>query len=92
MTTIKLGRHAIRLPEFRVARIAIGGGLMVGGVLGFLPILGFWMVPLGLLVLSVDLPAVRHQRRRLAVRWGRWRQSRTGEGPRPRADRREASR
>jgi len=27
---------------------------MVGGVLGFLPILGFWMIPLGLLVLAPD--------------------------------------
>ena len=32
----------------------IGIGLMVGGVLGFLPILGFWMIPLGLLVLAPD--------------------------------------
>ncbi len=27
---------------------------MVGGVLGFLPVLGFWMIPLGLLVLAPD--------------------------------------
>ena len=35
-------------------RWVIGIGLMVGGVLGFLPILGFWMIPLGLLVLAPD--------------------------------------
>jgi hypothetical protein len=52
-------------------------GLMfiVGGLLGFLPILGFWMVPVGLLILSVDIPQVRRRRRRLAVWWGRRRQA-----------------
>lgn len=35
-------------------RWVIGISLMVGGVLGFLPILGFWMIPLGLLVLAPD--------------------------------------
>jgi hypothetical protein len=42
--------------------------LIGGGVLGFLPILGFWMIPLGLLVLSFDLPQVRRWRRRFLVR------------------------
>lgn len=57
------------MPRSRVGRIIIGLLLVVGGVLGFLPILGFWMVPLGLLVLSQDLPFVRRQRRRLTVWW-----------------------
>jgi len=39
--------------------------------LGFLPVLGFWMIPLGLLVLSVDLPAVRRWRRQFTVWWNR---------------------
>ena len=33
--------------------------LIVGGVLGFLPILGFWMVPLGLLLIAIDWPVLR---------------------------------
>jgi hypothetical protein len=41
------------------ARWVIGILLMVGGVLGFLPILGFWMVPLGLLVLAPDFKWAR---------------------------------
>lgn len=57
------------MPRSRVGRIATGSALVVGGTLGFLPILGFWMVPLGLIVLSHDLPAVRRRRRRLAVWW-----------------------
>ena len=41
------------------------------GLLGFLPVLGFWMLPLGLLVLSVDFPIVRRWRRQLTVWWHR---------------------
>ena len=58
----------------RWLRLAIGVLLILGGVLGFLPILGFWMFPLGLLVLSYDLPLARRWRRRLEVSWlRRWR-------------------
>ncbi|SLN50238.1 hypothetical protein [Oceanibacterium hippocampi] len=60
-----------RLPASRVARIAIGVLLVIGGLLGFLPVLGFWMIPLGAMVLSIDLPAVRRLRRRVEVWWGR---------------------
>jgi hypothetical protein len=49
---------------------------------GFLPVLGFWMIPLGLLVLSVDLPIVRRWRRQLTVWWHR----RKGEPEGPSAD------
>jgi hypothetical protein len=64
------------LPASRAARIALGGALIVGGIAGFLPILGFWMLPLGMLVLSVDVPAVRRWRRRFSVWWARRRQAR----------------
>ena len=64
------GRH-FHLPRSRWLRIAIGVVLVVGGILGFLPILGFWMVPLGLLVLSYEFAAVRRWRRRLVVWWER---------------------
>lgn len=37
-----------------IARQILGILLLVGGILGALPILGFWMIPLGLMVLSVD--------------------------------------
>jgi hypothetical protein len=33
--------------------------LVAGGVVGFLPILGFWMVPLGLALVAIDLPFLR---------------------------------
>ncbi|SKA36410.1 hypothetical protein [Consotaella salsifontis] len=59
------------LPRSRILRMSIGGAFVVGGLLGFLPILGFWMVPLGAMILSVDLPVVRRWRRRFSVWWER---------------------
>ncbi|MGB8818001.1 MAG: PGPGW domain-containing protein [Rhizobiaceae bacterium] len=62
------------LPRSRAARVAIGVALIFFGILGFLPVLGFWMIPLGLFVLSQEFGWIRRLRRRLAVRWGRRRQ------------------
>lgn len=64
-------RHRLRLPHTRWKRIALGWALVAGGLLGFMPVLGFWMLPLGLAVLSVDVPYVRRRRRRLSVWWAR---------------------
>ncbi|MCP5367694.1 MAG: hypothetical protein H6907_06045 [Hyphomicrobiales bacterium] len=73
-----LDRHGLRLPASRGRRIALGWALVVGGILGFLPVLGFWMIPLGMAVLSVDLPWFRRLRRRTAVWWGRRRAGQQG--------------
>ena len=40
-------------------RSVVGLLFMVGGVFGFLPILGFWMFPLGLALIALDLPPTR---------------------------------
>lgn len=64
-----LGRFELPFPRSRSGRIITGSLLIGGGFLGFLPVLGFWMVPLGLLVLSHDLPSVRRKRRRVAIWW-----------------------
>jgi hypothetical protein len=74
---IHLFGRRVALPHSRPVRITIGSLLMVFGVFGFLPVLGFWMVPLGLLVLSHDIGWARRNRRRLAVWWER-RQRRNG--------------
>ena len=61
--------------------------LIAGGVFSFLPLLGIWMLPLGLLLLAVDLPILRgpisaliirgrRMGHRLALRWKHWRQGR----------------
>ena len=63
-------RH-FHLPQSKAVRIGIGILLVIGGFIGFLPVLGFWMIPLGLLVLSIDLPIVRRWRRQLTVWWHR---------------------
>lgn len=48
-------------------RLLLGLVLIAGGVLGFLPILGFWMIPLGVVVALMDIrPIVRA----IAARFG----------------------
>lgn len=36
-------------------RLVVGLLLILGGVFGFLPVLGFWMIPLGLGVAALDV-------------------------------------
>ena len=69
--SVKLGSYRLPLPRSRILRIVIGVLLILGGIFAILPIFGFWMVPLGLLVLSVDIPRVRRWRRRFAVWFSR---------------------
>ena len=40
---------------------ALGILLIVGGVFGFLPILGFWMIPLGAAFIALDIPPLRRR-------------------------------
>ncbi|RDJ13412.1 hypothetical protein [Rhizobium grahamii] len=70
-----LGSISIPLPRSRIARLTIGVLLIFGGVLGFLPVLGFWMLPLGFILLSHDLHLVRRMRRRFSVWWTKRRKS-----------------
>ena len=77
---IKFAGRTISLPESKMLRLTIGTLLMFGGLLWFLPILGIWMIPLGLLVLSVDIAIIRRWRRRGEVKIGRWRNGKTGNG------------
>ena len=79
---IRVGRRTYRVPGSRSQRTLVGLALLVGGIMGFLPVVGFWMIPLGLVVLSVDSPRIRRRRRRLEVWWGRRvnnRQNRRGQ-------------
>jgi hypothetical protein len=66
----------VALPRSRAVRIGLGVALVLGGLVGFLPILGFWMIPLGIIVLSIDLAIARRLRRRTVVWWGRRRRAR----------------
>ena len=46
-------------------RLVVGILLMIGGLFAFLPVLGVWMIPLGILVAALDVrPLMRWWRRR----------------------------
>jgi hypothetical protein len=51
----------------RWIRIPVGLLLVVGGLAGFLPVLGFWMVPVGLVLLARDVAFLRRPVRRSLV-------------------------
>lgn len=42
-------------------RSLVGVLLMIGGVFGFLPVLGFWMFPLGMAFIALDIPFTAHR-------------------------------
>ncbi len=79
MAAVRLGKRRFNVPGTPVVRIAIGVLLIIFGILGFLPFFGFWMLPLGVVVLSVDLHPVRRFRRRFEVWWGRRRERKRAE-------------
>ena len=61
-------------------RLVIGLSLILGGILWILPILGLWMIPLGLLVLAPDFRWARKgylsivlMLRKLRTKTARWR-------------------
>ena len=62
-------------------RIPIGLLLIVAGIVGFLPVLGFWMVPLGLLLIAQDIPFLRRPTLRallwLERKWVDWKRRRS---------------
>jgi len=60
-------------PESRWARLPAGALLMLGGLLGFFPVLGFWMLPLGVILIAEDVPLFRRAVAR-ALAWAerRW--------------------
>jgi len=51
-------------PRSRIARLIVGTGLIIGGSLWFLPVLGWWMLPVGIAILSTDYPRIRRMRRK----------------------------
>jgi len=47
--------NRMRQPQARLIRIPLAILLILGGIFSFLPVLGIWMLPLGLLLLAIDL-------------------------------------
>ncbi|MBR1150518.1 hypothetical protein JQ575_07715 [Bradyrhizobium sp. JYMT SZCCT0428] len=46
----------LRKPSSRYVRIPIAILLILGGIFSILPVLGLWMLPLGLLLFAQDVP------------------------------------
>ena len=75
-----MNRLEQRLPHFAGAslhylvesspwvRVPPALALIAGGTVGFLPVLGFWMMPLGLLLIAQDVPPLRNSIGR-AINW-----------------------
>jgi len=63
------GRHALewlRVPERRWLRMGAALALILGGFLSILPIFGLWMLPLGLALMSDDIPWLKVPMEKLA--------------------------
>ena len=49
----------LRKPSSFAVRLIVASLLIVGGFFSFLPILGLWMLPLGLLFIAQDMPLLQ---------------------------------
>jgi hypothetical protein len=85
----RVGRaiHVLRQPWAMLIRIPLAIFLVVGGVFSFLPVLGIWMLPLGLLLLAIDLPFLQRPVNSTVIsgqrRWSLWRRARRNRKPPP---------
>ena len=70
----------LRRPESRWLRVPLAILLILGGIFSFLPVLGIWMLPLGLLLLALDLAFLQGPVNTAIVRgmrkWTTWRRAR----------------
>lgn len=56
---LRLAVQSLIHGRLRALRIPVALTLIAAGMVGFLPVVGFWMIPLGLMLLAVDIPALR---------------------------------
>jgi len=49
----------LRRPSSFAVRLIIAILLILGGIFSFLPVLGLWMLPLGLLFIAQDVPLLQ---------------------------------
>jgi hypothetical protein len=68
----------LRHPRAQWIRIRVGLLLILGGVFSILPVLGIWMLPLGLLLIAYDVPFLRRPVGRFTIwsarKWATFRQ------------------
>lgn len=64
----------LRKPSLAILRWIIALLLVLGSVFSFLPVLGIWMLPLGLLLIAEDVPLLREPLLRsflwIELKWG----------------------
>ena len=73
----------------RIVRLPVAFLLILGGFFSFLPVFGVWMLPLGLMLLAVDVPLIRptvsagfiRTRRRFSIFWRQRIRSRPAAAP-----------
>jgi hypothetical protein len=70
MHRVRFLGYSVWVPGHWILRAILGFLLILGGTFSFLPVLGVWMMPLGLIVLSIDFPMVRRFRRWITVKLG----------------------
>lgn len=70
----------LRRPGARWIRMPLAILLILGGIFSFLPVLGIWMLPLGLLLLALDLVILQGPVNTVILRglrkWTVWRRDR----------------
>lgn len=59
-------------PGLRPVRLPLAAGLIAGSALSILPLFGLWMLPLGLALMAIDLPALRPAVGAGLIRGRRW--------------------
>jgi hypothetical protein len=67
----------VRKPQARLVRLPLGILCIIGSFLWFLPVLGLWFLPLGLLLIAQDVPFLRRPVGRMTLylldRWAQLR-------------------
>lgn len=59
----------IKHPKWKWLRPPLGVVLVILGMFGFLPVLGFWMIPLGLAILAIDFAWAERALDWLTAKW-----------------------
>ena len=62
----------MRKPAVVWVRVPIAILLIIGGIFSILPFLGAWMLPLGVLLLAIDVVVLRHPATVAVIKGQRW--------------------
>lgn len=76
MPHVKVGNRRMSVPKQPWLRVVLGIAFVIGGMGFVLPVLGLWMIPLGLVLLSWDVGVLRRWRRVSSAKFERWRRAR----------------